>query len=153
LIDEFEQPRNKVSNLLKLYRGSVEVEQTPPSPPRARTFHQLTSIDPMPEARHVRLDPALVALRVNTPLTRLSVAGALTFILEITALLRQNGESLGGPTRLAATERRELQLVSDQTLDRLIAGIRSHAGKLLRTLQLYEQVAGDRTGGTIMPPR
>jgi hypothetical protein len=135
----------KVTELLALYHGTAGVDQAPPTPERARVLYQLANLDPMPETRHALLDHALHTLRADVPLTRSQVAGELAFVMDVTAKLRDGDEFLGGPATEGVIERRELRLVSDQTIDLLMADSGSHAGKLLRAFELHEQVCGEKT--------
>jgi hypothetical protein len=135
----------KITDLLALYHGTAGVDQAPPSPERARVLYQLANRDPMPETRHALLDHALHTLRANTPLTRSPAGGELAFLIELTTRLRDDGDFLGGPETAKTIERRELRLVSDQTIDLLMADAGSHAGKLLRAFDLHEQVSGEKT--------
>ena len=135
----------KITALLALYRGTADVDQAPPSPERARMLYQLANADPMPETRHALLDHAVHTLRAKGPLTRSPAGGELTFLIELTGQLRDGEEFLGGPATAKTIERRELQLISDQTIDLLMADTGSHAGKLLRAFDLHERVSGEKT--------
>jgi hypothetical protein len=135
----------KITGLLALYRGTAGVDQAPPSPERARVLYQLANRDSMPETRHAFLDHALHTLRANGALTRLPVTGELDFLIDLTRQLREDDDYLGGPATAKAIERRELQLISDQTIDLLMADTGTHAGKLLRAFDLHERVMGEKT--------
>lgn len=145
VLGDFDPPGEKITALLALYRGTAGVEQAPPTPARARTLYQLAAIDPMPETRQTLLDHALHTLRADGRLTRATVDGELDFLLELAETLRPDGELLGGPATEAAIERRELQLISDQTIDMLMANTPAHGAKLLRAFELHERVVGERT--------
>jgi hypothetical protein len=135
----------KITELLGLYRGTSGADQAPPTPARAQILYRLAERDPMPETRHALLDHALHALRANLPLTRSPASGELAFLIELAGRLRENDEFLGGPATEKTIERRELQLISDQTIDLLMADTGSHAGKMLRAFELHEQVSGEKT--------
>ena len=144
-LGEYDLAGDKITRLLALYRGAAGVEQAPPSPPRARALYQIAAIDPMLETRQVLLDHALHTLRADGPLTRSTIVGELTFLTGLADVLRHDGEFLGGAVTEAAIERRELLLISDQTIDMLMAETPSHGAKLLRAFALHEQVSGERT--------
>jgi hypothetical protein len=145
MLGEYAQPGEKITALLALYSGAASVDQAPPSPDRARLLYQLADRDPMPETRHALLDHALHTLRANGPLTRLPVGGELDFLIGVTGQLRDDDEFLGGPATAKTIERRELQLISDQTIDLLMADVGSHAGKILRAFDLHERISGEKT--------
>ena len=145
MLGEYGLAGDKISALLALYLGVAGVDQAPPSPDRARILYQLANRDPMPETRHALLDHALHTLRASAPLTRLSVGGELAFLIDMTGRLRDDDGFLGGPATAKSIERRELKLISDQTIDLLMADAGSHAGKLLRAFDLHEQVSGEKT--------
>lgn len=135
----------KIMGLLALYKGQAGVDQAPSNPERARTLYELANLDPMPETRHAFLDHALHTLRANAPLTRQPAGGELAFLIELTNELRDGNDFLGGPATAKTIERRELRLISDQTIDLLMADAGSHADKLLRAFELHEQVSGEKT--------
>jgi hypothetical protein len=135
----------KINNLLALYRGSAKADQAPSEPARARILYDLANRDPMPETRLALLDYALHALRSNAPLTRNPVGGELAALIEITEKFRDGDEFLGDTETAKMIERRELRLISDQTIDLLMADARTHAAKLLRAFDLHERVAGEKT--------
>jgi len=145
MLGEQDLAGEKITALLALYKGTAGVDQAPSSPERARILYELANRDPMPETRHAFLDHALHTLRANAPLTRQPTSGELEFLIELTGELRDGNDFLGGGATGKMIERRELQLISDQTIDLLMADAGSHAGKLLRAFELHEQVSGEKT--------
>lgn len=145
ILGEIELAGDKISALLALYQGTAGVDQAPASPERARRLYDLANRDPMPETRHALLDHALHTLRSNAPLTRQAVGGELAHLLELTGKLRDGDDFLGGPATAAMIERRELRLISDQTIDLLMADAKSHGSTLLRAFVMHEQVLGEKT--------
>jgi hypothetical protein len=145
MLGEQDLAGEKIAALLALYKGTAGVDQAPSSSERARILYELANRDPMPETRHAFLDHALHTLRANAPLTRQPTSGELEFLIELTGELRDGNDFLGGGATGKMIERRELQLISDQTIDLLMADAGSHAGKLLRAFELHEQVSGEKT--------
>ena len=111
ILGEQDLTSDKITSLLRLYLDATSVDQLPPTPESGRVFDQKTNRDPMPDTRHV----------LCPPLTRAPTSGELALLIELTNQLGDEDEFLGAPVTEATIERHELRLISDQTIDWLIA--------------------------------
>ncbi|MBT5267602.1 MAG: hypothetical protein HOL85_22420 [Rhodospirillaceae bacterium] len=143
IIGEIGPQGDEVKRLLALYDDEAGENDAPTDPPRAKVFNRFVSRAAAPETRETILSHLLAIVRSTDRFTKEQPAGELAVILKIAGKLKRGGTYLGeGPTA-EALERRISRLISDDTIDILLSGAKSHAEKVLRVIELHGEVIGE----------
>jgi hypothetical protein len=137
-------PGNKINGLLRLHDHEAGPSDAPAEPARSRNFYALMFSAKMPQTRAVVLDLALHLVTGKDKLTRDKQSVELDAVIGLAGRLKRKDGWLGGDDTVAALEERCGRLLSDETIDLIMAGVQAQGERLTRALELHERVLGDR---------